>query len=229
MNRKRDKSSVDREISFEGIVDLESVPPPASGPQDVHIARTAVAALPHLVMAELQRAKEEKVSESQRTRAQPKFDVPDEARPESKPGSKPESRPGAYAFTDELPTRPGKDKSRPQAPDMHASLPPGASVTSVTSPVIESGPVAVARDTLPTGTAPPAPAVAPAAPPAISPLPEPALPRPASLPSIPSISVHVEAPRPRRNWRRILFAALGFALLAFAGAAFRRYRLRRPR
>lgn len=88
----------DPEVSFEGIVDLGSIPPPppASGAVDVHRAPTAVAVMTDELMDEIRRAREEaKLVESQKTRIQPKFRVPGDATP---------------SFTDETPTRPGKDK-----------------------------------------------------------------------------------------------------------------------
>lgn len=146
-SRDHRREPEDAEVSFEGIVDLGSIPPPASGPVDVHRAATAVAAMTDELLDEIRRAKEEaKLGESQRTRIQPKFQVPEDAIP---------------GFTDETPTRPGKDKERllrgdesalrSQAPDLREPLPrdPGltASVTQALPPVpiIEAPPVVARR------------------------------------------------------------------------------------
>lgn len=98
MSTRDHRRDDDPEVSFEGIVDLGSIPPPppASGAVDVHRAPTAVAVMTDELMDEIRRAREEaKLVESQKTRIQPKFRVPGDATP---------------SFTDETPTRPGKDK-----------------------------------------------------------------------------------------------------------------------
>ena len=67
MNPKRRKS-VD-EASFEGLIDLGSIPPPTSGPTavDVHAARTAVAELPKGLLEELRKGKAAPEKEAQVT------------------------------------------------------------------------------------------------------------------------------------------------------------------
>lgn len=115
MNRNDDR---DHDVSFDGLVDLGSVPPPPGvvGP-DVHAARTAVAALPSTLLEELRRARMNE-GEAQRTRKQEKFDLPSRALRRSSP-----------SFANEAPTAPGKDGQRllrPIAPDAE-DVPPAAS------------------------------------------------------------------------------------------------------
>lgn len=144
-SRDHRREPEDAEVSFEGIVDLGSIPPPASGPVDVHRAATAVATMTDELMDEIRRAKEEaKLGESQKTRIQPKFQVPEDAIP---------------GFTDETPTRPGKDKEgknalRPEAPDLHEPLPRDPGLTASVTQALPTPPVSFA-ETIPIIEAPP--------------------------------------------------------------------------
>jgi hypothetical protein len=81
----------DREVSFEGgVTDLGSLPPPDR--TDVYRSKTAVTSMTDTLKEEMQRAREEaRLHETEKTRAVPKFEMPDDAIP---------------GFTDEAPTRP---------------------------------------------------------------------------------------------------------------------------
>jgi hypothetical protein len=89
----------DPEVSFEGIVDLDSLPPPASDRTDVYRSKTAVTSMTETLKEEILRAKQEaRLHETEKTRAVPKFEMPDDAIP---------------GFADEAPTRP-KNESVPE-------------------------------------------------------------------------------------------------------------------
>ncbi|MBX3229674.1 MAG: hypothetical protein KIT84_05005 [Labilithrix sp.] len=107
MTAKKRRDSKD-EASFEGLVDLGSIPP-TSGPGavDVHAASTAVADLPPGLLEELRRAKP---ADPQATVERRKFEPP----------------PEASRFTDEAPTAPGTGSQRRAAiPDPPEPPPSG--------------------------------------------------------------------------------------------------------
>lgn len=85
----------DSEVSFDGLVNLESVPPPAA--DGVHDARTAVGQLPDALLEELRRGS----GGDALTRRLAPFEGPF-------PG-------GEDGFADEAPTAPGRDRVPPAA------------------------------------------------------------------------------------------------------------------
>ena len=218
---------------FDDVVDLGSVPPPPGvvGP-DMHAARTAIAALPTTLLEELRRAKMQDGGDASRTRRQDKFDLPSIAK-----------RGGS--FTNEAPTRPGKDGMRllrPLAPDVDDIPPPAPSgdlasalqealsakdaVTEAPpppSPPVQPAAVAVALKTPPMSAAVAPPIVTP--PPARAPTPLPAIAPPVVAPMFAPPPVAVPAPEAIRIELLVAItivggAALVFALLAIANRVF---------
>jgi hypothetical protein len=188
MSSKGHRCEPDPEVSFEGVVDLGSIPPAASGQVDVHHAPTAVAMMTEELMDEIERAKEAaRAREHAKTRTLPKFRVPHDTFP---------------GFTDETPTRPGKEKNesgavrRPVAPEL---LVPDSGVrVEVTA--------ALPRPPVPLGPPPPPVSFAE---------------------SIPLLRI---PPRPRRNlWPRVLLIVVTIAALLVSALALRRYRPLRHR
>ncbi len=90
MNRRRKSDS---EASFEGLVDLESVPPPGDGP-DVHAARTAIAEVSEAFLEELKRGRLDRAVEMQRDQQRARDGFPSEAptRPKDVPAAPNEAR-----------------------------------------------------------------------------------------------------------------------------------------
>lgn len=175
MNGKNEKR--DSETSFDGLVDLGSVPPPAGvvGP-DVHAARTAIAAMPSSLLEELRRARANETGEAKRTRKQEKFDLPPSALLRR-------SAPSFSSFANEAPTAPGKEGPRllrPLAPDV-TDVPPATPTENLIA-VIEAAlvepPPALSPPPSPPLSRPPSPVP----PPRVERVPTPPMPMPTPMP-----------------------------------------------
>lgn len=244
MSTRDHRRDDDPEVSFEGIVDLGSIPPPppASGAVDVHRAPTAVAVMTDELMDEIRRAREEaKLVESQKTRIQPKFRVPGDATP---------------SFTDETPTRPGKDKEgapasptssektrRPEAPALPEPQRTSAGLAAEARTADAALPVAKTEARAAGSSLTAVPTEARTAPTAArtegsgltaATLPTPLSPVRARAP-LPPVSFAKTIPlmttltatvprRARRTWPWILLVLVTLAVLAASALALRRYR-----
>lgn len=218
---------------FDDVVDLGSVPPPPGvvGP-DVHAARTAIAALPTTLLEELRRAKNQDGGDASRTRRQEKFELPSLAK-------------RAASFTNEAPTRPGKEGMRllrPLAPDVN-DVPPSSPASDLASamealtakdavteaPPPPSPPPAIVKTPPMAMPSPPIPTPAPAPQQIMTPAPAPRIATPAPSPRIitpppapPMVApmasqAPVEAPRPEiRIELLVALTIVGGAGLVFA-------------
>lgn len=185
-----DDAHSDDETSFAGVIDLGSMPPPASGQVDVHRAATAVSTMTDELMDEIRRARDEaRLVESQKTRIQQKFAVPDDAIP---------------GFTDETPTRPGKEKSV-TAPPPGDTREPAFAEAFPAAPIEQPAPA-------PAAALAPAQVTTPTAPSAFA-VPTPVLARP---------PVRMR----RALLPRLIFLVVTLAALVVTALAARRYRTR---
>lgn len=199
--------------SFEDVVDLGSIPPPPGAVgPDVHAARTAIAAMPSSLLEELRRVK---AGEKEKRHS---------------------------SFTNEAPTRPGKDGMRllrPVAPDAHdiPPSPPASDLVSAVTAVVSKEAVTEAPPPPPSIVkTPPMPVPAPVI---AAPFPAPVMPRPAppfttplSTPApVPGVVLMAdqspqEEPRPVVRIEILVAAvvvggaALVFAFLAIAARVF---------
>lgn len=186
--------------SFDDVVDLGSLPPPASGPVDVHRAPTAVATMTDELMDEIRRAKDDvKRIENDRTRVLPKFKMPEDAVP---------------AFTDEMPTRPGKDKEAKAKEAETAPPPPSRPKLRPEAPNLVD--------------APHMEPVVEILPPTVMDIPDitEAFPAPpvSFAETIPRLTPTLQPRRP--VWPRILLVLVTLAAIVVSALALRRYRAR---
>lgn len=129
----------DDEVSFEGILDLGTVPPPPGSTPDVHAARTAVAQLPQSLLDELKHAKELDASDVARTRIQPRFDMNAALAAAREFGNEAPTAPGKHGLVavptaDDVPPPPMPPPPPPPIPALPLAPPPVPYVAPTPSP-----------------------------------------------------------------------------------------------